>query len=128
MATLRRAAMAEVDAAVASGLQLSRRDLIQHPDDPGCLPEGAEFEGDLEPGEQLWLQEQDQQLEDEDAAGLLQMDQKGPKRLIPAEPGDESAALAEAEIAARSWKLFGGFVPQLLKLESQRRSSMPRNI
>ena len=31
------------------------RSLVQHPKDPGVIPEGFEFEGELLPGERPWI-------------------------------------------------------------------------
>ena len=62
MPTLRRDTLAQVDKALTdkqdSGVPLSMalwRDLVQHPADPGILPEGFEFEGELLPGENPWI-------------------------------------------------------------------------
>ena len=62
MPTLRRDTLAQVDKALTdkqdSGVPLSMalwRDLVQHPADPGILPEGFEYEGELLPGENPWI-------------------------------------------------------------------------
>ena len=58
MPTLRRDTLAQVDKALTdkqdAGVPLSMamwRDLVQHPADPGILPEGFEYEGELLPGQ-----------------------------------------------------------------------------
>ena len=56
-------AMAEVDELLASGTVRSFDDwqrVVQHPPDTGARGlEGSEFEGDLDPGECMWLTEED---------------------------------------------------------------------
>ena len=63
MPGLRAAALAEVDVKWKTGAIKSFadwRELIQHPPDPGVVAdEGAEFEGELEPGELPYLEEAD---------------------------------------------------------------------
>ena len=78
MPQLRRQALDEVNKAlddrVAKGEALSMslwRSLIQPPAEPigpGVMPEGFEFEGELLPGENPWLEPSDQILGEQDAA------------------------------------------------------------
>ena len=90
--SLRRTAVAEVDAQIASGALRTFADwrtLIEHPENPGVLEEeGQEFEGDVEPAEQLWHEEGDEEALEE--AELLDEEFEL----------EESAALVAAEASA----------------------------
>lgn len=109
MATLRSAAIADVDAKFAAGQLKSFGDwqaLVQHPEDPGIVEaEGAEFEGDLEEGEKPWFDEGEAEaLEVDDDLELELADLPPPPLPPPAvdarqddDPADVEEALAVTE-------------------------------
>ena len=122
MPKLRRQALDEVnkalDDAVAAGETLSMslwRSLVQHPAEPigpGVMPEGFEFEGELLPGENPWIEPSDQclALQDEavdasvepDAACIDFGEELAPDDpLVKAVESEEPAVVEEATLAAR---------------------------
>jgi branched-chain amino acid transport system ATP-binding protein len=77
MPTLRAAAIAEVDAAVASGLTFPQwRTLIGHPEDPGVQEEGQEFEGDLAADEEPWDAQADEAMRTADDQAVEHMNEE----------------------------------------------------
>ena len=100
-------AIADVDAKVESGLTLDDwRSLVVHPDDPGIQEEGAEFEGELEENENLWLGEHDGKLMKADDDDLEERHDQPEEPIIEAAPGDSDAALQDASCAATRLRLL----------------------
>ena len=92
MAAVRAETIAEVDALVQSGELASFaqwRQVVRHPDSQGVVwDEGAELEGELLPGELLWLEDGDAAAESADLQD------------IEAEVGEASASDAVVAVAA----------------------------
>ena len=107
MREARRQAIDEVDAAVDSGDLQSFVDwpkLIQHPQDCGVVEDdGAEFEGELEPGEAAFEEEDKRALEDAEERSLWEaeeasLDNPPPLHIVPS---DDPADVEEASVAAK---------------------------
>jgi hypothetical protein len=109
MPALRAEALAEVDAKIASGQLTSFtqwQTLIVHPDDPGMiLDEGAEFEGVLEDGEPVYLEDGEEDVinaendldgQDEEEGGDSSV---AIASAVIAEPGDDPAQVKDAVAA-----------------------------
>ena len=103
MTALKREAIAQVNAAldarVAKGEELSMslwRSLIQHPKDPGVLPEGFELEGELLPGERPWLETDSAEVAKDEA------EEKVLEAELSASEAPVVAASAEEEVPS-SW-------------------------
>ena len=92
------------------------RSLVQHPKNPGVLPEGFEFEGELLPGERPWidaadsiLAEQEGRLEEALDASIDPLAEcvdfakasDLAKSVLAAVEGEEPAVVEEATLAAR---------------------------
>ena len=107
MAAERLRAIAEVDAKVDAGLTFQDwRSLVQHPQDPGILREGEEFEGDQEADECPWLVEADEQLakvDDDEVMGHLEKPAK--VEIVPV-ADEKAAAVEEASCQATRLKLL----------------------
>ena len=101
MAAVRARTLQEVDARVASGELTSFeqwRSVVRHPDSRGIVwDEGAELEGELVPGELLWLHEGAAAEESADLADLENLEEEKPTALVQAAVTAEGAeAVAEA--------------------------------
>ena len=110
MPAARPQAIQEVDAAIEAGDVRGFADwprLIQHPEDCGIVEdEGAELEGDLEPGEAAFDEEDRRALEDaeelaewaSEALGSASVAALGPLQVLPE---DDPASVDEATVAAK---------------------------
>ena len=101
MGSLRREALADVDAKIAAGTIKSFddwRNVVSHPEDPGTVAdEGAEFEGVLEEGEELYLDEPDaERLEALDLELVDSEFQPRKAEVVPVAPADAEPATCKA--------------------------------
>jgi len=98
MPSLRRAALAEVDAKVHDGSLASFaewRQVVEHPSEPGAVEdEGAEFEGELAAGEAVYL---DAALSDDDADFELESN-LAPLPVVPVEPPASDPVACQAAV------------------------------
>lgn len=108
MREARQHAIDEVDAAIAAGDLQSFTDwtkVIRHPQDCGIIEdEGAEFEGDLEPGEGVCEDEDERALEDAEEARLWDADEAASvaqASALAVLPTDDPAEVEEASVAAK---------------------------
>ena len=97
----RKAAIAEVDAAIAEGATFADwRRFVRHPKNPGAIAYSMEFEGDVASGEALWLPDDgapDLEVVADDAAVLSvesAVVSNAEKPLVQAEPDDDPAEVA----------------------------------
>lgn len=99
MAAVREQTLREVDALVDSGAVTTFaewRSVLRHPDDQGVLwDEGAELEGEVVPGELLWLADPDADAESADLQDIAEVPDAGAEAMVKA------AATDEAQVAVR---------------------------
>ena len=123
MPKLRRDTLAQVHKALTdkqnSGVPLTMalwRDLVQHPQDPGVMPEGFEFEGELLHGENPWLDAADHlrsqsemekekaidaSIDPDAACANLEEELHEASEVIAAAESEEPAVVEEAVLVAR---------------------------
>ena len=126
MAEERLRAIAEVDELVQSGVIKGFdqwQQVVRHPSDPGAkVLEGEEFEGDLDPGEKVWLDEKEQaELWAEEAEILALAAEDAGAGLGAIVVSDEAAAQARrlAELKETLASLRGMGVPAAANLVNQ---------
>ena len=114
MAAVREETLREVDAMVASGELASFaqwRSVVRQPDSQGVVwDEGAELEGELLPGELLWLEDGDAAEESADLKDIEEAEEPSASAGVVAAAMDEdasvvAAACAEAERLAKMKEL-----------------------
>ena len=126
MAEERLRAIAEVDELVQSGVIKGFdqwQQVIRHPPNPGAkVLEGEEFEGDLDPGEKVWLDEKEQAELWAEEAELMALEAEdageGPRAMVAS---DEAVAQARrlAQLKETLASLRGMGVPAAANLVNQ---------